>query len=120
MRYVITENLRITPKALHIVNLSGSPLEIHNQARSLKTFTKLLAGDIGKMDHWFLVKEYDEYFNAREKRDEYLRKQLPLAHQDSILDVRDRDVQLVDCVYHNTLWDFYATIGYDHISKSIK
>ena len=118
MRYVITEYNRVRQKALHIVNLGGSPLEIHNQARSLKTFRSKTAGDKGRMDRWFLVKEYDEYFNARERRDMALREQLPLVEATELV-LTGRDEQFFECSQYNILWEFYESVGYNHVIKAL-
>lgn len=115
-RYIVIEYNRVTPIAFHIIRSDATPLEEYNQTRSITTFARIAQGDIGRMNHWFKVEDFDYYFKWREQQESRLQHQLPSVDIASTLKSIE-DHYSVFCIFHDDLWDFYQSVGYDYSKK---
>ena len=111
MTILIIKQKRITPVEIHLIDLSGNPLEIHNQERSLNTF---------KNKYFTLTPEtpFELWYNVTtvEKIVDYHTKLgLGILHQVNT-DYCAEIVIFNDIPKHNsnTIWEFYEKIGYDY------
>ncbi len=108
--YLIVEMKRIQPVHFHQVLDPKSPLEAYNTGRSFATFQKLtlhVPNALLNMNRWFRVWDWRD-----------LKGQTMYGYETSVFKHLATPEGSKLFVRHDTLWDFYKHIGYDHKKQS--